>query len=94
MRKSLRNRQLKRKSRKRHRGGSYYSYNRNPLLFSSVQRGGKFTLNTSDTLIPQGIVNSGRNFMYNASSNPMNGFYPAVNPDPSVQPINKSYMLL
>ena len=95
MRKSLRNRQLKRKSRKRYRGGSYYSYNKNPLLFTSVQRGGKMpTLNTRDTLLPQGVVNLGRNVMYNSSSNAMNGYYPLVNPDPSVQPIGKSFRLL
>ena len=97
MRKSLRNRQLKRKSRKRkHKGGSYYSYNRNPLRFTSnsIQTGGSFSVNIKDTLLPQGIVNAGRNLMYNSSSNAMNGYYPLVNPDPSVQPIGKSYMLL
>jgi len=97
MRKSLRNKKKKSKSRKRYRGGSYYSYNKNPLLFTSnsIQTGGKMpTLNTRDTLIPQGIVDLGRNFIYNSSSNAMNGYYPPVNPDPSVQPINKTYMLL
>jgi hypothetical protein len=97
MRKSLRNRQLKRKSRKRkHKGGSYYSYNRNPLRFTSnsIQTGGSFSVNIKDTLLPQGIVNAGRNLMYNSSSNTMNGYYPAVNPDPTVQPIGTSYMLL
>jgi hypothetical protein len=97
MRKSLRNRQLKRKSRKRYRGGSYYSYNKNPLRFTSysTQIGGKMpTLNTRDTLLPQGVVNLGRNFMFNSSSNAMNGYYPLVNPDPTVQPISKSFMLL
>jgi hypothetical protein len=87
----------KRKTMKRkYRGGTYYSYNRNPLRFTSstLQKGGKFTLNTRDTLIPQNIVNMGRTAMYNSSSNPYNGYYPAVNPDPSVQPINKSFMIL
>jgi hypothetical protein len=98
MRKSLRNKRktkVKRKTKK-YKGGTYYAYNKNPLRFTSstTQRGGApFTLNTSDTLIPQGIVNMGRNFMYNSSSNSFSGSYPPVNPDPTVQPISKSYML-
>lgn len=85
----------KRKSRNiRKHGGTYYSYNKNPLRFTSstTQMGGKITLNTSDSLIPQVIKNMGRNFMYNSSSNSLSGSYPPVNPDPSVQPINKSFM--
>ena len=98
MRKSLtksKRRKTKRRIQK-HRGGTYYSYNKNPLRFTSstTQMGGKITLNTSDSLIPQGIVNMGRNFMYNSSANSFLGSYPPVNPDPSVQPINKSYMLM
>ena len=103
MSKSLRKMKRKPKTKKnrktmkrKYRGGSYYSYNTTPLRFtsSSTQVGGKFTLNTRDTLIPQEVVNMGRSFGYNSSSNPTNGYYPAVNPDPTVQPINKSYMLL
>jgi len=99
MSKSLRNKRTKPKlksRRRKYRGGTYYSYNRNPLRFTSItpQLGGKFTLNTRDNILPDSIVNAGRNFMYTASSNTMNGYYPPVNPDPSVQPINKSYLLL
>ena len=88
---------MKRKTTKRkYRGGSYYSYNKNPLRFTSstTQVGGKFTLNSRDTLLPQEVVNMGRNIMYNSSTNSTNGYYPPVNPDPTVQPINKTYMLL
>lgn len=97
MSKTVRNKRMKTKSKKRkYRGGSYYSYNRNPLRFTSMSRqiGGKFTLNTRDSLLPESVVNAGRNFMYTSSMNPMMGYYPEVNPDPTVQPINKSYMLL
>jgi hypothetical protein len=82
--------------KRKYRGGSYYSYNNNPLRFtsSSTQVGGKFTINSRDTLLPQEVVNMGRSFAYNSSSNAMNGYYPPVNPDPTVQPINKTYMLL
>ena len=81
------------KSRK-YNGGSYYSYNKNPLLFtsSSTQMGGG--INVKDNFLPDGLVNVGRNLMYASSNNSMAGYYPAVNPDPTVQPINKSYMLL
>ena len=87
----------KRKTNKRkYRGGSYYSYNKNPLRFtsSSTQLGGMLTLNTRDSILPETVVNAGRNFMYTSSTNPMNGYYPAVNPDPTVQPINKSFTIL
>jgi hypothetical protein len=89
-------RSKKTKTKKRYKGGSYYAYNQNPMRFtrSTTLRGGSpFTLNTSDTLIPQGLVNMGRSFMYNSSNNTFNGSYPPVNPDPVSQPISKSYML-
>jgi hypothetical protein len=99
MRKTLRYKKKitrKTKNMRKYRGGTYYSYNKNPLRFTSstLQKGGApFSLNVSDTLIPQGVINAGRTAIYNASSNPFMGYYPAVNPDPSVQPISKSYML-
>jgi len=94
MRKTLQKKKIKRKTRK-YKGGTYYTYNKNPMRFtrSTTQQGGGFTLNTSDTLIPQGLVNIGRTFMYNASNNAFLGAYSPVNPDPVVQPISKSYML-
>ena len=81
------------KSRK-YKGGTFYSYNKNPLLFtsSSTQMGGG--INVKDNLLPIGLVNATRNAMYASSSNPMLGYYPQVNLDPSVQPINKTYMIL
>ena len=100
MRKTLQNKRKpsskKTKTKKRYKGGSYYAYNQNPMRFtrSTTLRGGSpFNLNTRDTLIPQGLVDMGRSFMYNSSSNTFNGAYPLVNPDPVVQPISKSYML-
>jgi hypothetical protein len=100
MRKSLQKKRKTRlkkiKTKKRYKGGSYYAYNQNPLRFtrSTTQQGGsKSDMNTSDTLIPQGLINIGRSFMYNSSSNSFSGAYPLVNPDPTVQPISKSYML-
>jgi hypothetical protein len=97
MRKSLRNkRKIRSKTKKNYKGGTYYAYNKFPLRFTSstTQRGGsKFDMNTRDTLIPQGLVNIGRSFLYNSSNNSFLGAYPVVNPDPTVQPISKSYML-
>jgi len=96
MRKSLRRRSKKsRKSRKsRKYGGSFYPYNRNPVRFttSTTLMGGAPTLNVQNTLIPQGVVNLARNFVYNNTPTVMNGSYAPVNPDPVVQPINKSLM--
>jgi hypothetical protein len=88
-------RSKKTKTRKRYKGGSYYAYNNNPMRFtrSTTQQGGGLTLNTSDTLLPQGLVNIGRSFMFNSSNNTYSGSYPSVNPDPASQPISKSYML-
>ena len=84
---------IKRKTKK-YKGGSYYAYNNNPVRFtrSTTQHGG-MTLNTSDTLIPQSLVTLGRSFIHNASTNAHLGIYPAINPDPTVQPISKSYIL-
>jgi hypothetical protein len=94
MRQTLRKKKTQKRNKKRitkYKGGTYYSYNKNPLRFTSstTQMGGRITQNTSNTLIPQGLVNIGRSAMFNASNNAFRGFYPSVNPDPSVQPINK-----
>jgi hypothetical protein len=98
MRQTLRNKKMKKTKNKKmkkritkYKGGTYYSYNKNPLRFTSstTQMGGAITQNTANTLLPQGLVNIGRSAMFNSSSNAFKGFYPGVNPDPSVQPINK-----
>ena len=88
--KSRRNKSRKfKKSRKYRRGGSYYAYNRNPMLFTNTttQMGGS---DPRSTLLPQSLVNLARTVMEN-SQNSMNaslGKPPVVSSNVLSQPIN------
>ena len=86
-RKSNKNR---RKTRKYRRGGSYYAYNRNPLLFTNTttQMGGT---DPRGTIFPQSLVNFARTAMENGqnSMNASKGIPPVVSSNVLTQPINK-----
>ncbi len=90
--KSRRNRKLNKRtkrSRKYRRGGSYYAYNRNPLLFTNTttQMGGN---DSRSTILPQSLVNLARTAMENGqnSMNASLGKPPVVSSNVLTQPIN------
>jgi hypothetical protein len=79
----------RRQTRKYRRGGSYYSYNKNPLLFTNTttQMGGT---DPRSTMLPQSLVNLARTTMENGqnSINASKGIPPVVPSDVLIQPIN------
>ena len=90
MRKSIRNRKLKRKSRKYkvRRGGSYYKYNNNPMRFtSSTTQMGGMGIDTRNTFLPDSLVTLGRTFLYELTPTTIMGAYNSNNPNPAIQPI-------
>ena len=93
MRKSIRYKKLKRKSRKNklRKGGSYYKYNNNPMRFTSstTQMGGwgQITTDTRNTFLPDSVVTLGRSFIYNLTPTTIMGSYNSSNPNPAIQPI-------
>ena len=93
MRKSIRYKKLKRKSRKnkKRKGGSHYRYNNHPMRFTSstTQMGGFGGLNIDprNTFLPDSVVTLGRTFMYELTPTTIMGDYNMNNPNPSIQPI-------
>jgi hypothetical protein len=83
----------KRKSRRRTRkGGNYYPYNKNPLLFTEPSNKiGGWAGDSRSTLFPDLVTNMARGLQYSAQSN-TNAFLgksDPVNPSVTSQPINK-----
>ena len=89
MKKSRKIKNRRRKTRKYRRGGSYYAYNRNPLLFTNTttQMGGT---DPRSTIIPQSLVNFARTAWENGqnSMNASKGIPPVVSSNVLMQPIN------
>jgi hypothetical protein len=85
-------RRKSRKIRKSRKGGNYYPYNRNPLLFtdSSNQLGG-WAGDPRSTLFPDLVTNMARSAQYSTQSsiNSLLGKSTPVNPIVTSQPINK-----
>lgn len=81
-----------RKSIKSRKGGNYYPYNRNPLLFTeSSNKIGGWAGDPRSTLFPDLVTNMARSAQYSTQSsiNSLLGKSAPVNPIVTSQPINK-----